>query len=182
MGRPRKYRSSKALDAAVESYFASISRTVSAQEKYNTGKKDNWGHKIFKLRPILNDAGEEIRYVEYAVPPTVGGLCEHLGIHRSTWSEYCDAGKHPQFSDTATRARGRIRAWLERELLTRRDVRGIIFDLQNNHGYAERREVELGPNAGKALSAASLPVTERREALAEIAREYGGGNDGCEDS
>ena len=77
---------------------------------------------------------------EYLVVPSVGGLCEFLGIHRSTWAEYCS---QEEFSDTTTRVQGRLRAWREEQLLTRKDVKGIIFDLENNYGYKEHRDVRI---------------------------------------
>ena len=82
-----------------------------------------------------------------------------------------------EFSDTTTRARGRLRAYLEQQLLVRKDVKGIIFDLQNNHGYSEKRQVELGERASKAISAHSMPMSEKKLMLEEIAREFGGGGD-----
>ena len=136
MARPKKY-TKKALAEAVEHYFGSITRIVTAKELVETGKRDDKGHMIFERIPIKNSLGEEAKVEEYIVPPTVGALCQHLGIHRSTWAEYCDSVQHPEFSDTTTYARGRIRAYLEQQLLTRKDVKGIIFDLKNNHGYSE---------------------------------------------
>ena len=176
MGRPRKY-TRKSLAEAVERYFASITRIVTMTELVETGERDNKGHKIFERRPIINSLGEEAKAEEYIVPPTVGSLCQYLEIHRSTWAEYCDPEKHPEFSDTTTRARGRLRAYLEQQLLIRKDVKGIIFDLQNNHGYSEKRQVELGERASKAVSANAMSMSEKKELLEEIAREFGGGGD-----
>ena len=138
MGRPKKY-TKNTLAKAVDHYFGSITRIITAKELVETGKRDDKGHIIFEWIPIKNSLGEEAKVEEYIVPPTVGALCQHLGIHRSTWAEYCDPEEHPEFSDTTTYARGRIRAYLEQQLLTRKDVKGIIFDLKNNHGYSEGR-------------------------------------------
>ena len=132
MAREKKY-TKKALAEAVNRYFGSITRIITATELVETGERDDKGHKIFKRVPITNSLGEEAKIEEYIIPPTVGDLCRHLGIHRSTWAEYCDPKKHPEFSDTTTYARGCIRAYLEQQLLIRKDVKGIIFDLQNNH-------------------------------------------------
>lgn len=176
MGRPKKY-TKKTLAEAVERYFASITRIVTVTELIETGERDDKGHKIFERRPITNSLGEEAKVEEYIVPPTVGGLCAYLGIHRSTWADYCDESKYPEFSDTTTRARGRLRAYLEQQLLVRKDVKGIIFDLQNNHGYSEKRQVEFGERAGRAVSAAAMSMGEKKELLEEIAREFGGGGD-----
>lgn len=114
-------------------------------EKIYTGERDEKGHLIPIPVPVRNRAGEEMRRLEYLIPPTVGGLCRHLGISRDTWAAYCDREQYPEFSDTTTQARERMRAYLEDELLTRegKNVRGIIFNLQANYGMSERREIEL---------------------------------------
>lgn len=171
MGRPKKYTKKK-LAEAVERYFGSITRIVPATELVETGERDDKGHKIYERIPVKNSLGEEAKIEEYIVPPTVGALCQYLGIHRSTWAEYCDCVEYPEFSDTTTYARGRMRAYLEQQLLTRKDVKGIIFDLQNNHGYSEKRHLELGDRASKAISAASLSMGEKKKLLEEAARDF----------
>ena len=172
MGRPKKY-TKKTLAEAVERYFASITRIVTMTELVETGERDDKGHKIFERRPITNSLGEEAKVEEYIVPPTVGGLCQFLGIHRSTWAEYCDHEQHPEFSDTTTHARGRMRAWCEEQLLTRKDVKGIVFNLQNNYDYRERHEVDFAPNAAKAVAVSHMSTGEKMAVLESIAAEFG---------
>lgn len=178
MGRHKKYTPKK-LAEAVEKYFASISRIVTVTEEVATGERDEKGHKVYETKPVVNRLGEKVQVEEYIIPPTVGGLCAFLGIHRSTWAEYCDSQEHPEFSDTTTRARGRMREYLEQQLLTRKgsEVKGIIFDLQNNHGYTEKRQVELGPSAAKTVTAAALPMNEKLDLLKEIAMTYAEGGE-----
>ena len=176
MARPKKY-TKKTLAEAVERYFASITRIVAVTEMVDTGMRDDKGHKVYERAAVKNSLGEEAKVEEYIVPPTVGALCEYLQIHRSTWADYCDHNLHPEFSDTTTRARGRLRAYLEQQLLIRKDVKGIIFDLQNNHGYSEKRELELGEKATKAISTGSIPLSEKKQMLEEIAREFAGGGE-----
>lgn len=176
MARPKKY-TKKTLAEAVERYFASITRIVPVTEMVDTGMRDDKGHKVYERVAVKNSLGEEAKVEEYIVPPTVGALCEYLQIHRSTWADYCDHNLHPEFSDTTTRARGRLRTYLEQQLLVRKDVKGIIFDLQNNHGYSEKCQVELGERASKAVSVGSMPMSEKKFLLEEIAREFGGGGD-----
>ena len=182
-GREKKY-TAKRLEAEVEKYFASISRTAPVTELVPTGELDEHGHKIFELQPVMNDLNEIMLRKEFIIPPTVSGLCEYLGIHRATWNRYCDPELHPEFCDTTTRARGRMRAYLEEQLLTRKDVRGIIFDLQNNYGYTEKREVELGRETQKVLGGKMAPE-EREELLsllqAEIKSDADTGSDGAGD-
>jgi len=127
--------------------------------------------------PVLNKLGEQIVRTSYLIPPTVGGLCEFLGVHRSTWADYCDRRLYPQFYDITAWARARLKYYREEQLLTRegKDVRGVIFDLQNNYGYSEKREVEFGPTA-RSLSrqAAPLAVALRGEVLGRAAAKFAG--------
>ena len=64
--------------------------------------------------------------------------------------------------------------FLEEALLTRsgKELKGVIFSLQNNYGYTERKEVELGPKARKAVSAARIPLEERVAHLREMVQEF----------
>lgn len=139
MGRPRKYNGKK-LQKAVERYFQRITTEQTVTVPRETGEKDKYGHDVVELVPAVNQLGEELTETVYLIPPTIGGLCIYLGISGSTWAEY--AGEE-EFSETVTYARGRIKAYLQQELLTRpgRDVKGIMFDLQNNHGYREKVDV-----------------------------------------
>ena len=156
-GRPRKY-TPRTLRKAVEAYFRYHSRTVTLREQVNTGQKDGWGHWVFELRDVTNDAG----------------LCRHLGIHRSTWADYCDPEKHPELQEVTAYARETMEAFLEDALLTRsgKELKGVIFSLQNNYGYTERKEVELGPKARKAVTAATIPMEEREALLREMVQEF----------
>lgn len=176
MARPRKY-SKRELAEAVARYFDSISRMVPVMERVETDRRDDKGHVIYEKKPVLNRLDQPAMIEEFIVPPTIGGLCQFLGIHRSTWAEYCSKD---EFSDTTTRAGGRIRAYLEQQLLVRKDVKGIIFDLQNNHGYSEKRHLEFGPNANKAISTAGMSIGERKALLEQIGREFMPGGDGDE--
>ena len=139
MGAPKKYTKRK-LDEAVENYFKSISRQVTLTEKKPTGKKDKMGHEIYEDVPVKNALGQEMSVTEYLIPPSVLELSAFLGIHRSTWDNYCDHEQHPEFFDTTERAMGRIHAYLARESLTRqgKDLKGVLFNLENNFGYKER--------------------------------------------
>ena len=140
--KEKRWRSPAALEAAVEGYFRSISRTVTAAERDV---------------PIRNDAGEPIRYREYVVPPTIWGLCEYLGIARATWESYCDPLQHPEFRGAAALARDLMQDWSQRALLSRKDVRGLIYILQNSQELLPERE------EGRSLS-----LSRRRAILEEL--------------
>lgn len=167
MPRPKKYTEAK-LRKQVGRYFDSISRTITVTERKDTGDRDDKGHVIWAEVEIINNLGEPLQKREYIIPPTVSGLCEYLGIHRSTWNDYCNEDLHPEFSDTTTRARGAMRAYLEQELLTRKDVKGVIFDLQNNYGYTDKREVEIGSETKKLMAIQSMSQERREELLDKL--------------
>ncbi len=140
--KEKQWKSAGALEAAVSGYFRSISRTVTAEERG---------------APILNDGGEPIRYREYVVPPTVWGLCEALGISRTTWESFCDPQRHPEFRAAAALARDLMQDWSQRALLSRKDVRGLIYILQNYPEQPGDRETDD-----------SLSLSRRREILEEL--------------
>lgn len=140
-GRPKKY-TKKGLREAIERYFRSISRTIPARD-------DTGGI-------IRNDDDEEIKVVQFVVPPSVTGMCLYLDIDRSTWQNYADAETHPELAGICQGARTRIEAYLEQELLTReKGVQGIIFNLQNNYGWKQKQEVELGKDTRESMKHAA---------------------------
>lgn len=139
MGRKRKYTAQK-LRRAVEEYFEGITRYVAVTEARDTGRKDNYGHAIYEQHPVENQRGEQVERLEYIRPPSLGGLCIHLGISRDTWAEYSAS---EELGAICRSARERVQLWNEEELLTRKDVKGIIFNLQNNFGYTDKKEVNV---------------------------------------
>ena len=127
MPRKKEYTKST-LDRAVERYFKRITRLETLKDREGV--------------PIVNQLGETVMVTEYLEPPTVSGLCEALKITRATWNNY--AGD-PELRPIVVRARERMQAWNERELLIRegKDLKGIIFNLENNYGYRERHQMEV---------------------------------------
>ena len=156
MPRKRKYNA-KTLEAAVEEYFDSISFSAVARLPDGT--------------EIANDAGQPVVLRRWAAPPTVGGLCLYLGIDRRTWCNYCDARQHPELREITGRARLIMETWLESELCTRdKNVQGLIFSLQNNYGWRQRQEVDIGEETRRDLS--SMSLSQKLAAIATAAREY----------
>lgn len=148
MAREKKY-TPKALETAIEDYFKSISRTVTAKEKYDTGKKDSSGHIVYAYRDIVNDDGEKIKYTEFIVPPSVIDLCLFLNISRQTLLNYETDEK---YLDTITRARGRIEGCKARMLHTAKNVQGVMFDLECNHKWQRQVKVDLDANGKQNLN------------------------------
>lgn len=153
VGRPRTF-TAQALKAAVEKYFNSISRDRIVTEEVCTGETDKYGHAIYLPVPVKTDDGKPLMERQFLLPPTVGGLCRHLGIHRSTWADWCNAAEHPEYQQITEWARDVMQDYLESELLKRsgRDVRGVEFALQANYGASGKTTVELGPRAAASLA------------------------------
>lgn len=155
MGRPKKY-TDKTFEEAVEQYFKSISGMRQARNGLG--------------QPILNDEGEPIMVRVYAVPPTISGLCLFLGIDRSTWQNYGDAENEPKKAKVVMAARARIEAYLEEQLLTReKSVQGIIFNLQNNYGWKNKTEVEIGAETRKS-AIEHMSLSEKMAQIREAAK------------
>lgn len=172
MARQKKYGTAKALEKACERYFASITRRVKVTELVDSGERDDKGHVIMRPVPVENSLGEELYTTEYLLPPSMHELCAFLRIDRATWSRYM--GKSEEFAAVGERVRERMKAWNEHEMLTRpgKDLKGILFNLTNNYGYSEKKEVELGERATKTVTAASIPLEERQAMLRELMQEF----------
>ena len=140
MGATPKY-TKDTLETAVREYFASITREVVIQERVPTGKKDSWGHDVYELRDVENNLGEKAKRTEYLVPPTLGGLCIHLGIANSTWSRWREQKKYKEIIEFVD---DRMIAWRKEQVLIRKDVKGLIWDLEVNHGCG-KQEKEKNP-------------------------------------
>lgn len=158
-GRPMKYSSAKKLLEAVEDYFDSIS--------YTTVLKDGHG------QPILSDSGREFRKLVYVTPPGKSAMCLHIGIDESTWDNYADAEKNPELAPVTRWAKMRMEAYLEEQLNTRDRTQGIIFNLENNYGWKNRREVDLKGSVDGKVHAEVLEMSleDKMRMIAEAARD-----------
>lgn len=153
-GRPKKYKTEAAFRKAVSGYFDGI--TVMAEME------------IF---------GQIVKRLCYTEPPSISALCLHLGINRRTWANYSDPEKHPEFADVCEEVKLRIEAYLENELISRTkgSLQGIIFDLQNNHDWKQKSEVELGEKT-RAATAEGLSLSEKIALIKEAAANIESGN------
>ena len=158
MSRKAKFTSKKKLAEAVDGYFKSISKT---------GFRQGIGGEMIKA-----DSGVYYTETVYLEPPTVTGLCLYLGIDRRTWANYCDEKLHPEFSEVTNLARMKFEGYLEKELLTRqKSLQGIIFNLQNNYGWSEKKEVEIGRETRESMERSEMSVSDKVAAILEAARQ-----------
>ncbi len=139
MARPRRY-TKKALRGAVERYFDSISREIEITEKVDSGKKDSYGHVIWDTVPVKNKLGEVATAMEYLIPPTIGSLCIHLGINSSTWSRWSDPEKYPEYVEIVEDVRQRMIVWRQEQVLTRKHIAGLIWDLETNYNAGKKED------------------------------------------
>lgn len=144
MGRKKIY-TEKTLRKAVKKYFAGITREVDLTEKVPTDRKDDKGHVIFETRKVKNCLGKEVKVTEYLIPPTLEGLCTYLGIHASTWSRWTanEENQYAEFAEIIEDVRDRILAWKKEQVLVRKDVKGLIWDLEVNHGCKNPVDVRV---------------------------------------
>ena len=118
------------------------------------------------------DAGGRERTVRvWLEPPLMSELMLALHISRKTWSRYAAM---PELADVCEWAKGVVEGWLERQLVLRdKSVNGLVFDLQNNFGWRERTEQELGPETRAHEAAlADLSLAQRLDAMRAAARSY----------
>ena len=100
MSREKTY-TPETLEKAVNKYFKSITRMITVKEKVDSGKRDDKNHVVYEEREVFNRYGKPLVIEEYIIPPTIEDLAAFLGIHRSTWANYCN---DELFFDTTTRA------------------------------------------------------------------------------
>lgn len=185
-GRKPKYATAKALEQAVDAYFASISYQEPAVVATPTGEVDEQGRIKYKTMMLTRGhgdlsspkRGEPVTVTKWLRPPSMAGLCLHLGISKETWSNYAGQEK---LRAVVERTRARMEDyWTER--LDGKGANGARFALSSCYGWSgEKREVELGPRAEKAVGAATMPMSERKALLEQLAREFAGAEGGAAD-
>lgn len=153
-GPPRKFKSAKALGEAIEHYFASISYTAPMTSKDGD--------------IVTNDLGMPVKVRKFAVAPTVCGMCLELGIDRRTWLRYCDPAQYPEYQEVTGKAKAVLEGWLERELVERSgNVRGLVFSLQNNFNWKERKETEIGEETRKTIETKVMSMDDKLRLIEE---------------
>lgn len=110
--------------------------------------KTKYKHFVGRPKKYSNPEEFELKVSEYflqaykkKMPVGIAGLAAYLDIDRTTLFNY-----EKNYPDTygliVRQAKAKIEAFLENGLYERSHVTGIIFNLKNNFGYAERERVE----------------------------------------
>ena len=120
IGAPRKWKSAKAMQKAIDAYFESCKGTPLVID--GDVATDKYG------RPIILDEK----------PPTVTGLALALGFaSRQALINYQD---RPEFNDTVTRAKSRCEEYAESRLYDKDGANGAKFSLGCNFGWRATEE------------------------------------------
>lgn len=135
MARPRKIKSVKAMERAIDAYFASCEGTQRLDKRGN---------------PVYDKHGQPVMIG--AKPPTVTGLALALGL--SGRKVLLDYQGREEYRDTITRAKARCEAYAEERLYDKDGSNGAKFSLGCNFGWASENERHGDPAAFAALISA----------------------------
>ena len=119
-GAPRKWKSVKAMQEAIDAYFESCKGTPLMID--GNVATDKYG------RPIILDEK----------PPTVTGLALSLGF--TGRQALLDYQARPEFADTVTRAKSRCEEYAESRLYDKDGANGAKFSLGCNFGWRATEE------------------------------------------
>lgn len=133
VGAPRKYKSVKAMQEAIDAYFEDCKGKPLLDPADGTAVTDKYG------APIIMDAH----------PPTVTGLALALGF--TGRQALLDYQARPEFADTITRAKARCEEYAEARLYDRDGANGAKFSLGCNFGWREVREAKIDTDGVKVL-------------------------------
>ena len=156
----RKQRSAAALREEANRYFRSISREKLLTEKIETGETDKNGKPLTRDTAILNALGEPITVTEFLLPPTRRGLLHYLSLTEEDWHAL---SRKPGVSAVVREAEARLVDWRFQQILSLpgKDIKGLLFDLEQNYS--------LAPPAADAPPPLSLE--EKRRCLKELYEE-----------
>ena len=184
IGRPmgtKKYKAA-AFRRGCEAYFASISyripltRNEPVMNEDGTPKLDAYGHATYKPVQVRTADGKDAWETCWTEPPSIQGLCLHLGIDASTFSRYQktdpedpDGGK---IAEAAKLAKARVEAYLISRLEDKSAANGTKFNLQHNFGWMDKKQEENSGGAGSTTAEKQLEGLTMAEKL-QMLREAG---------
>jgi len=152
-GRPLKFENEKELQDNIDGYFASCFEQKDIERIVGKGKNK----KI--IREVI---------IQQIRPFTITGLALYLDTSRKVLCEYED--ERPEFSNAIKKAKVKIENFTEEQLYNSKNVAGVIFNLKNNYGWVDKREVDNN-HSGKIEHEHSQSV-ENIEAINRIKIKY----------
>lgn len=179
MGRKRKM-TARVAERRIKQYFESITaerpllRAVPILTEDKHGRLlpmlDEFGHEKKAYEPVITKSGEKAVETIWLKPPSVIDLCLFLEIDRTTFYRWCNPDGEPQgeekeFFNMATRARGRIEAYLTAQTENKAAARGAIANLEANFGWKRKSEVALDEKTQRAMSMSAMTTEDKLAAL-----------------
>ena len=141
-GRPRRYTDEQATEWAdhIQEYIDSITYWETVTEVVDTGEYDEKGNKVWKEVPKLNNKGEPIKRLQFAAVPSTLGFGLYIGMNKDEVSQHA---AREGFDKAYKNLRDLIEEYTASQLMTRKNVAGVIFSLKNNFGWQDKKEVEV---------------------------------------
>ena len=130
-GAPRKWKSVKAMQEAIDAYFEKCEGEPLIVD--GSVAVDKYGVPI-----IIN-----------VKPPTVTGLALALGF--TGRQALLDYQARPEFADTVTRAKSRCEEYAEARLYDKDGANGAKFSLGCNFGWREATEMKISAEPVKVI-------------------------------
>lgn len=181
VGRKRKM-TARVLKKKIEEYFDSITsekpllRAVPILDE-NEGKLlpriDIYGHTQMAYEPVIANNGKAATETVWIRPPSIIDLCLYLEIDRTTFYRWCNPegepeGETEEFCNIATRARGRIEAYLTAKTEDKSAARGAIANLEANFGWKRKKEIGIDEQTQRAVVMATMTTEDKLAALREM--------------
>lgn len=182
MGRPRKM-TARALKKRIDAYFDSIRAEkpmlvkvpvmIEDENGINYPLLDEFGHERMMFKQVITADGKPAKETIWVEPPSIIGLCMAIGVDRATFYRWCNPGDEPgeeekEFCNIATRARGRIEAYLTAKTEEKSAARGAIANLEANFGWKRRKEIGLDEQTQRAVAMTAMTTEEKLQELQKM--------------
>ena len=171
------------LDRRTKDYFESITserpmlRMVPELKEDADGKLcevlDEFGLTKMVFEPVIAKNGKQAMETIWIRPPSIIDLCLYLGVDRTTFYRWCNPdgepeGEEEEFCNIATRARGRIEAYLTARTEDKNAARGAIANLEANFGWKRKKEIGLDEQTQRAVAMTAMTTEEKLQELQKM--------------
>lgn len=137
-GRPLKFKTPEELQKKINAYFRKCDPHIATVKILEYPKKKD------KRGNIVPDLDAEPQIVKRKIiteqqPYLITGLALHLGTSRETLLDYQE---RDGFSDAIKEAKLKCESFAEGNLYSGRNVTGSIFNLKNNYGWKDTKQLD----------------------------------------
>lgn len=168
VGRPLKFKTPEELQSKIDLYFAECDPHIAERDVIRDhdvleapAEKDDDGRVIKKAVWKREQIVAKEQYITVQIPYTITGMAVFLDTNRQTLLNYAEKDDKDRedglsFFDTVKRAKDKIQAYAEKELFRPSQAAGVIFNLKNNWGWKDQKELEVNPG-GNPIGVVYLP-------------------------